>query len=81
MCRKFISIGNKMRSRSNSGVQLDYYQRVVHKLIMCHQVSMHKKYNLIELTKRVLSAIHQIQYKPVISGPVTNGLPHIWTSS
>uniref|UniRef100_A0A1B6CQD3 Phosphorylase b kinase regulatory subunit n=1 Tax=Clastoptera arizonana TaxID=38151 RepID=A0A1B6CQD3_9HEMI len=26
-----------MRSRSNSGVRLDYYQRVVHKIIMCHQ--------------------------------------------
>ncbi|XP_054267572.1 probable phosphorylase b kinase regulatory subunit alpha isoform X2 [Macrosteles quadrilineatus] len=26
-----------MRSRSNSGVRLDYYQRVVQKLIMCHQ--------------------------------------------
>ncbi|XP_073831977.1 probable phosphorylase b kinase regulatory subunit alpha isoform X14 [Musca autumnalis] len=26
-----------MRSRSNSGVRLDYYQRVVHRLIMSHQ--------------------------------------------
>lgn len=26
-----------MRSRSNSGVRLDYYQRVVHRLIMVHQ--------------------------------------------
>ncbi|XP_044012808.1 probable phosphorylase b kinase regulatory subunit alpha isoform X2 [Aphidius gifuensis] len=26
-----------MRSRSNSGVRLDYYQRVVHKIIMNHQ--------------------------------------------
>ncbi|XP_015608524.1 probable phosphorylase b kinase regulatory subunit alpha isoform X2 [Cephus cinctus] len=26
-----------MRSRSNSGVRLDYYQRVVHKIIMDHQ--------------------------------------------
>lgn len=26
-----------MRSRSNSGVRLDYYQRVVHKIIMCNQ--------------------------------------------
>lgn len=26
-----------MRSRSNSGVRLDYYQRVVQKLIMSHQ--------------------------------------------
>lgn len=26
-----------MRSRSNSGVRLDYYQRIVHKLIMEHQ--------------------------------------------
>lgn len=26
-----------MRSRSNSGVRLDYYQRIVHKLIMAHQ--------------------------------------------
>ncbi|KAJ1521683.1 hypothetical protein ONE63_003326 [Megalurothrips usitatus] len=26
-----------MRSRSNSGARLDYYQRIVHKLIMCHQ--------------------------------------------
>ncbi|XP_043489493.1 probable phosphorylase b kinase regulatory subunit alpha isoform X3 [Polistes fuscatus] len=27
----------KMRSRSNSGVRLDYYQRIVHKIIMNHQ--------------------------------------------
>ncbi|XP_011202307.1 probable phosphorylase b kinase regulatory subunit alpha isoform X11 [Bactrocera dorsalis] len=26
-----------MRSRSNSGVRLDYYQRIVHRLIMSHQ--------------------------------------------
>lgn len=26
-----------MRSRSNSGVRLDYYQRIVHKIIMCNQ--------------------------------------------
>ncbi|XP_012160564.1 probable phosphorylase b kinase regulatory subunit alpha isoform X5 [Ceratitis capitata] len=26
-----------MRSRSNSGVRLDYYQRIVHRLIMAHQ--------------------------------------------
>lgn len=26
-----------MRTRSNSGVRLDYYQRVVHKLILDHQ--------------------------------------------
>ncbi len=26
-----------MRSRSNSGVRLDYYQRIVHRLIMTHQ--------------------------------------------
>lgn len=26
-----------MRSRSNSGVRLDYYQRLVHKIIMVHQ--------------------------------------------
>lgn len=26
-----------MRSRSNSGVRLDYYQRIVHKIIMNHQ--------------------------------------------
>lgn len=26
-----------MRSRSNSGVRLDYYQRVVQRLIMAHQ--------------------------------------------
>ncbi|CAH0561386.1 unnamed protein product [Brassicogethes aeneus] len=26
-----------MRSRSNSGVRLDYYQRMVHKIIMAHQ--------------------------------------------
>ncbi|XP_026287234.1 probable phosphorylase b kinase regulatory subunit alpha isoform X2 [Frankliniella occidentalis] len=26
-----------MRSRSNSGARLDYYQRIAHKLIMCHQ--------------------------------------------
>lgn len=26
-----------MRSRSNSGVRLDYYQRVVHRLMMNHQ--------------------------------------------
>lgn len=26
-----------MRSRSNSGVRLDYYQRIVHKIIMEHQ--------------------------------------------
>lgn len=28
---------SKMRTRSNSGVRLDYYQRVVHKLILDHQ--------------------------------------------
>ncbi|XP_070167442.1 probable phosphorylase b kinase regulatory subunit alpha isoform X1 [Polyergus mexicanus] len=28
---------NKMRSRSNSGVRLDYYQRIVHKIIMNYQ--------------------------------------------
>ncbi|KAH0947136.1 hypothetical protein HN011_006147 [Eciton burchellii] len=28
---------SKMRSRSNSGVRLDYYQRVVHEIIMNHQ--------------------------------------------
>lgn len=26
-----------MRTRSNSGVRLDYYQRIVHKLILDHQ--------------------------------------------
>lgn len=26
-----------MRSRSNSGVRLDYYQRIVHKIILKHQ--------------------------------------------
>lgn len=26
-----------MRSRSNSGVRLDQYQRIVHKLIIAHQ--------------------------------------------
>lgn len=29
---------NIMRSRSNSGVKLDNYARMVHKTILCHQV-------------------------------------------
>lgn len=28
-----------MRSRSNSGVRLDGYARLVHQTILCHQVS------------------------------------------
>jgi hypothetical protein len=30
-----------MRSRSNSGVRLDYYQRIVYRTILDHQVLSH----------------------------------------
>lgn len=34
------STKNKVRSRSGSGVRLEYYQRLVHKTILKYQVHM-----------------------------------------
>lgn len=30
--------GGEMRSRTNSGVRLDYYQRLLYRTILCYQV-------------------------------------------
>lgn len=58
-----------MRSRSNSGVRLDYYQRIVHRLIMAHQQPVTGLFPASPTNSHAWVSVMQIQsknYSPIL---------------
>lgn len=46
-----------MRSRSNSGVRLDGFARLVHETILCHQVSSKDLWSFVVCTDSIYSVL------------------------